>query len=306
MEKVDVAIQSYKKPESLIYTLLCLKKYCGNHIDTVYINDDLSGEETIKFYTDENFIKAMFPIKIKLRINKYHFKPGVVQTTLPKYIFPLSLSDLHSLYKGLKQGFFIPENDIRYQWAINTTDKSKLLILHDDVKINSDVVALYLECFNSNSKLIISGQLGQCNICRHSQKGCIPAGIMKGIYPSKIWPKTISITDNKQKYICRINEWCCMIDVSKTKKIKSHFGAFYRGADTAAYWFNEAVKKGYEFVDPFAEKNNHIEYFEHCWQGYAGHSVWIAKDKGLDIYNKNMINDALLSDFGYKISKSKT
>ena len=36
--KVDVAVQSYKKPESLVYTLLSLKKHCGKHIDTIYIN----------------------------------------------------------------------------------------------------------------------------------------------------------------------------------------------------------------------------------------------------------------------------
>lgn len=30
MEKVDVAVQSYKKPESLIYTLLSLKEHSKN------------------------------------------------------------------------------------------------------------------------------------------------------------------------------------------------------------------------------------------------------------------------------------
>lgn len=34
--KVDVAIQSYKKPESLVYTLLSLKKHYGEHIVTTY------------------------------------------------------------------------------------------------------------------------------------------------------------------------------------------------------------------------------------------------------------------------------
>ena len=56
MEKIDVAVQSYKKPESLIYTLLSLKKYCGNHIDTIYINDDCSGDDVISCYKDKEFL----------------------------------------------------------------------------------------------------------------------------------------------------------------------------------------------------------------------------------------------------------
>ena len=63
MEKVDVAIQSFKKPESLIYTLLSLKKYCGNYIDTIYINDDCSGDDTIKHYRCKELKDRMFPIK---------------------------------------------------------------------------------------------------------------------------------------------------------------------------------------------------------------------------------------------------
>ena len=66
--KVDVIIQSYKKPESLIYTLLSLKKYCCNQIDTIYIDDDQSNDGTINFY-NEQFFEAMKPIKIKVRVN---------------------------------------------------------------------------------------------------------------------------------------------------------------------------------------------------------------------------------------------
>ena len=38
MTKIDVAINSYKKPESLIYTLMTLKKVAADLIDTVYIS----------------------------------------------------------------------------------------------------------------------------------------------------------------------------------------------------------------------------------------------------------------------------
>ena len=55
MNKIDVAIPSYKKPESLIYTVLSLKKHCEDLIDTIYINDDCSGDESIAFYQDKAF-----------------------------------------------------------------------------------------------------------------------------------------------------------------------------------------------------------------------------------------------------------
>ena len=40
--KIDVAVPSYKKPESLLYTLMTLKKVAGDLIDAVYINDAVS------------------------------------------------------------------------------------------------------------------------------------------------------------------------------------------------------------------------------------------------------------------------
>lgn len=47
--KIDVAVPSYKKPESLIYTLMTLKKVAGDLIDAVYINDDCSMMARSKF-----------------------------------------------------------------------------------------------------------------------------------------------------------------------------------------------------------------------------------------------------------------
>ena len=76
--KIDVAVQSYKKPESLIYTLLSLKKHCGDLIDTIYINDDCSNDGTVELY-DNQLKKAMDPIKLEIRIND---KPSGYNTTL--------------------------------------------------------------------------------------------------------------------------------------------------------------------------------------------------------------------------------
>ena len=46
--KIDVAVQSYRKPESLIYTLFSLHRHSRDAIDTVWINDDRSGGDVIE------------------------------------------------------------------------------------------------------------------------------------------------------------------------------------------------------------------------------------------------------------------
>lgn len=52
--KVDIAIQSYRKPELLILTLLSLKSFSGEHIDTVFINDDGSSVEQFELLANDN------------------------------------------------------------------------------------------------------------------------------------------------------------------------------------------------------------------------------------------------------------
>lgn len=59
--KIDVAIQSYKKPELLIYTLLSLHKFCKDSIDTVWISDDKSGEDVLSYYNSSQLQEALYP-----------------------------------------------------------------------------------------------------------------------------------------------------------------------------------------------------------------------------------------------------
>ena len=48
--KIDVAIQSFKKPELLLYTLLSLKKVSQDKIDQIWIQDDSDDPEVVDFY----------------------------------------------------------------------------------------------------------------------------------------------------------------------------------------------------------------------------------------------------------------
>ena len=69
MTKIDVAINSYKKPESLLYTLMTLKKHSGDLIDTVYINDDCSNNGAYELYTHPTVAEYFKPWKLDVRVN---------------------------------------------------------------------------------------------------------------------------------------------------------------------------------------------------------------------------------------------
>lgn len=127
MEKVDVSICSYKKPESLLYTLLSLKKICGNLIDTVYIQDDCSSDGTIEFYKDEKFLQIIAPIKIEVRENSKRIGWYVTVQT-PESQAVAANNNLRVL-NGAKVVYSEYEDDIRYQWGINSTNKKYLFII---------------------------------------------------------------------------------------------------------------------------------------------------------------------------------
>ena len=156
MTKIDVAIQSYKKPESMIYTLFSLKEHCGKLIDTVYINDDCSRDGTIEFYNDR-LQKALYPLKIKVREN---VQPSGYNVTLmtkdafkKKNILEKMRLLLYIPIKRLK--FHSTDDDIRYQWALNQTDKDYLFIIHDDIKFFANIAEVYLNIMESDSKMAI-------------------------------------------------------------------------------------------------------------------------------------------------------
>ncbi|MBR1605038.1 MAG: hypothetical protein IJ660_02890 [Alphaproteobacteria bacterium] len=313
--KIDVAINSYKKPESLIYTLMSLKQIAGDMIDTVYINDDCSGKEVCDIYRSEAVREYFKPWKLDVRENTHSI--GIKQAYIRGY---------YPAYMGWKffckrwWRFFSPKYghnrfDIRYQYALEHTDKKYMLILHDDIKFMKNVVQVYVTALEQNPELTIVGQLGQCWLC-HFSKFCNKQELAKGRFPSKYWPQTPSKEiknpeefDPKKgfTYPCRINEWCCMVNVQKaneiTQKTRTFFGNMYPHADTAAYWFAEGIRYGLKFGDLLS--NEYKEYYNHGWQGFSGHSVWVNQGKGQSVYDANMIISQIEKDFGFKWSQIK-
>lgn len=310
--KVDVAIQSYKKPESLVYTLLSLKKYCGTHVDTVYINDDCSGEDILKHYLTPELISVLKPIKIITRVNN---KPsGYTHTIVTKEIIQrkkvktkIQLG-LHFLIHRAK--WYNTTNDIRYQWAINSTDKQYVFLIHDDIKFYDDVLGLYIKEICSDKNLAIVGDLGGSKRCIYGPCGqhCGPKQINKGIYPCASYPNMgaksliYKLLGRYRRY-CRINEWCALINVAVCRELEeegTYFGNYESGGDVGTYWFDRVLKKGYRVYDPLPTRDMKNKYYLHWWQGHEGHDVWVDRGNGKAVYEKKMIIDRIYEDFGYK------
>ncbi len=314
-DKIDVAIQSYKKPESLILTLLYLKKYMNDMIDTIYINDDCSKDGTLSFY-DKKFIDTMKPINILIRENS---KPsGYTHTCMTKesfkkkkFIKKLQLIG-HVLIKRCK--FYQTDNDIRYQWAINSTHKKYIFLIHDDMLFFGNVLEVYLNEIKNNPNMAIVGDLGGSRRCPFGPCGtkeCSAKKIMNGYRPTKKYP----ITGKKSFFhtllgrynrSCRINEWCCVLNVEIARKLVreegTYFGNYEGGGDVGTFWFDRIINKGYEFSDPLPTKADRDKYYLHWWIGHSGHSVWVNEDgTGKKEYEKNIILRKLYDEFGYKI-----
>ena len=192
MTKIDVAINSYKKPESLIYTLMTLKKVAADLIDTVYINDDCSDNGAYELYTHPAVAEYFKPWKLDVRVNTHNvgIKEVYVRGYRPAYMRTLKfmLSNWKRFYSS---AYSHNREDIRYQYALDHTDKDYLMLMHDDVMYLQDVVSLYLQTLRSDDKIALVGELGQCWRCRFADI-CNPQKIMQGERPSPYWPLTPS------------------------------------------------------------------------------------------------------------------
>lgn len=302
--KIDIAIQSFKKPELLLYTLLCIKKYEEHNIDTVWIHDD-SNDETVMFYESKGFQDALYPWKVSIRKNTqrvgWWFTP--VKGLYPRYLsfYKRLIFALRAKYRGT--GFNLLRENSRYQWAIDKTDKKLLFIIHDDIVFYKSFLSSVIEKFECDEKLAIVGDLGQCWRCNYKEIGCTPQKIMEGYRPSKFWPDREQY-DKGHRWPCRINEWCCVVRVDVLKRIENKYHVLYgnmdNGGDTSAYWFELINKEGYHFSDIAKSAEEKSNIFLHA-DGGSGHSVWVDQGDGKKVYNAEYIKNEIKKDFNIEI-----
>lgn len=256
MKKIDVCLNVYGKPYQTIITLKTLLKHSGHLIDKIYII--LENQQPSDF--DLNFV-----------INEVNYSNIVVYT--PKYYL--------YIYQTHLQRFLVDEEyrlSVRYQYGIENTEKDFLFIIHNDVVFHGDVVSAFLEQIEGYAGV---GQIGQCwncpmfyeNKCNGDKIQDFNPSYQEVIEDTNKYPSSRTfihrgvIDKNRPMPLpeCRLNEWCCLLDMKIYKKetlpIGScvPFGGYFK-MDLADEWFRQMFLKGYKF------KNVNIN--DWCTHGY--------------------------------------
>ncbi|MDD4004353.1 MAG: hypothetical protein PHW69_04025 [Elusimicrobiaceae bacterium] len=304
--KIDVAAQSFGKPELMFYALLTLRQHSGYLVDTVYINDEMSDHDTLAFYNSKTFLSALSGWRV--RICSGRRGSGERRPLAPGFM-PSGRTSGNALFRGLAyllqtMSLFSGKTDIRYQRAIDSTDKDYLFLMHDSMEFRDDVPGRYLTCMKAMDKPGITGELGQCWQCGYHADPecyCSPRAILSGSRPQPDWPLTSSANTAARRN-CRINEWCALLSVRAAKAIaeKEHslFGDCDDCGDIGAYWFHMAVKNGYEFADPFPEQEQRDRNYKHCWQEMPGRAVRGERSKGKSACSRELIKKRIAEKYG--------
>ncbi len=252
--KVDVVINCYGKPYQTIATLQSLLSFNAGYIDRIF----LIVEKKQPFFSRFQRIKKIFPN---------------VEVFTPKYFEficrNVDYCDFNSRYK------------VRYQYAIENSDKKYLFVSHNDVLYTGDIIYDMLLSING---FVGVGQIGQCWNCpaNYAQK-CdgnryydFRPNIeeLKEIISKHPSPRTsISTIDFDNPHPlpeCRLNEWACLINRELIIKESKPFGegplfGEYDQIDLGTKWFRYMNSKGYKFL------NYNQKFIHGFWAKNAGY-----------------------------------
>lgn len=236
--KIDVAINVFRKPYQTALTLLSLLRHSGDSIDKIYFTIDAPGTE--------HLYDALFE-----RL------AGRYITFVPRFHYWVRSSK----YRGFLFRYGIFRQSLRYQYAWESTDKKFLFITHNDVLYSADVLATYLQAINDN---IGVGEVGMCWNCpARSANVCSSERYLEYRPTAKEYDALIlEHPGSRRKFYsryrhdtawplpeCRLNEWACMINMEKARRITSPygdctpFGAMH--LDIATEWFYDVHRLGY-------------------------------------------------------------
>ena len=277
MDKIDVCINVFGKPFQTLVTLKSLLNKSGKYIDKIYFI-----EENQQPYQDH----------VKWIINELNYDKLVYFK--PKHHLWINGTDINRYHNDYDY-----RNSLRYQYGLENTDKKYLLIIHNDVLFNSDILTPFINLIGDGFGI---GQIGQCWNCPlfHDKK-CdgnvfndnlnIDFDSIKQSINNHPTTRTAIhrniINPNQPMPMpeCRINEWCCLIDMDKyrlevlTNKRVRPFGGYFK-IDLADAWFEDMYKIGYHATYYDIYKNISHGYFsttrtvaEYSLNSHNGHSA---------------------------------
>ncbi len=260
-QKVDVLINVFAKPWQTAFSLLSLLKHSGQHIDKIYFHE----ERAISDFERRNHSAILDFLSEKM----IHF-------TLPHWLSSNAVDE----EKLAKEDYRL---SMRYQYGLENSDKKFVLLIHNDIEVLGDIVEQYLMHIGESTAI---GQLGQCWWCPAGQVGICSSERYTEFKPKYhqlmyIYNKDMDYNNRraynlglKQEFWerpwplpeCRVNEWCMLVNLEKTRpdsiphgEARPLGGQFASGAkigedwehvvnlDTGVQWFRDMHKLGHSF-----------------------------------------------------------
>ncbi|MDE6734225.1 MAG: hypothetical protein K2J64_02015 [Desulfovibrio sp.] len=254
---VDVALHIFGKPYQTALCLASLMRYMGDKVRTIFYvlepsrpKYDTLGAEALA-----------------------GFVPRMHSAMVPEWL------EVKPLEAGrLREDAY--RHSLRYQYAWEKSDADCLFILHNDMEFRGDVLTPMLAALPGH---VAVGPLGICWSCPAAREDIVKACGVNGGKPCR--PETYgefqcSAADLQALYRkarssgmrmrvagrtqfgpeyerrpwplpeCRINEWCCLVDLRKAREAtlpKGHgrpFGAYLPYQDLGVAWFRDMHHQG--------------------------------------------------------------
>lgn len=290
---VDVAICVYGKPFQTALTLKSLMKHSGQHINKIYVQFEKNQPKDSDLNQLKDLLKGL-PIE--------YFEP--------QHFFWIQ-NNFDGIKNKLKWLFPKYRHAIRYQYAWEKSSKDYLLVIHNDVLFQDDLIGYYLENIRD---FIGIGRVGQCWNCPASNGSCKPESYwdfkpnMKELqqlyvnFSNQRAKIQGQLMDNKKAWPlpeCRLNELAALINLKTARKITfpkgmvPPFGAF-NALDIGIEWFKSVNYLGF--------KVKHLNFEPlaiHAWANegkFGGHFALSHED--VYVKEENMAKE-LLNKFNF-------
>jgi len=234
MERCDVALNIFAKPYQTALSILSLLANCREQIQTIWLQFEPAGS---RFDTTSPYAIAYY-LRDELKVPCVIFQPEIW--------FDCDVAE----YKRLHEDAY--RLGLRFEYAMEHSPSRLLFLMHNDVFIQRNLLAAMIQEMGDAFAI---GPLGQCWNCPASSTSlmaqalqrppCRPESYATSQMPYKELSSIYALADSTKHYKrsysdglaecfqdqpwplpeCRINEWACLLDLTKTRPLTLPEGA---------------------------------------------------------------------------------
>ena len=243
--KVDVVINYYGKPCQTLLTIESLLEHSGRHLDVIYL---IREPQQPHAHEDMDLLTRRYADRLIVFTPARYLGWGTVS--------------LRSVRRDAEL-----RRSIRYQYALEETDKRYLFVTHNDVLYTADLVGRLLDVIGAGPHAG-AGSIGQCWNCPAKTAGLCDGdhyAQLKLSYSAALLltlrvrsPRTRPWRIDPRRPTplpeCRLNEFACLLDVDMYRRDTMPRGSappigFFDRVDTGCAWFRAMVHKGHTFAN---------------------------------------------------------